>query len=306
MNILLTGGTGFIGQHVVQALLADGRYDVGLLVGEKYGMGTPLPPALAPLRPHLHLVYADLRNGSQTRRAVRETRPQTVLHLAARGATTPFLPLETALRHNLYGTLNLIQACFEAEEATTERLLIARTPGELAAINPYAASKAAVWPLAQYHAQALGWPITGSMIFQCYGEGQPAQTLIPAAVRAAVAGENFAMTSGQQMRDFIYVGDVVAGLMAAVSAPHLPAGETLELGTGVATSLLAVVEQIYALAGRGGRPLPNSLPERAGERPQPIAHLPHTQQWLAWEPQTTLSQGLAHLVQPPPPVTASP
>lgn len=296
MNILLTGGTGFIGQHVVQALLADGRYDVCLLVAEKYGMGTPLPPALAPLRPHIHLVYADLRKGSQTRRAVREARPHTVLHLAARGATTPFLPLETALRHNLYGSLNLMQACLDGEGATTERLLIARTPGELAAINPYSASKAAVWPLAQYYAQALGWPIIGSMIFQCYGEGQPAQTLIPAAVRSALAGENFPMTSGQQTRDFIYVGDVVAGLMAAVSAPHLPAGATLELGTGVATSLLSVVEQVYALVGRGGRPLPNTLPERAGERPQPIAHLAHTQQWLDWHPHHTLATALPHLI----------
>jgi nucleoside-diphosphate-sugar epimerase len=227
---------------------------------------------------------------------VREARPHTVLHLAARGATDPFLPLETALRHNLHGSLNLMRACFEGEDVTTQRLIMARTPGELGAINTYAASKAAVWPFAQLYAHTHGWPIVGGMIFQCYGEGQPAQTLIPAAVRSALAGENFPMTSGQQTRDFIYVGDVVAGLMAAVSAPHLPAGETLELGTGVATSLLAVVAQIYALVGREGRPLPNTLPERAGERPQPIANLAHTQQWLAWHPHDTLATGLAQVI----------
>src|SRR5690606_40491105 len=77
---------------------------------------SPLPPPLEELRPRLKVVYADLRNYRLTARAVAEAQPEAVFHLAAAGVTNPFLPLETALRHNQQGTLNLLRS----EEHTSE------------------------------------------------------------------------------------------------------------------------------------------------------------------------------------------
>lgn len=295
MRLLITGATGFIGRNLIPHLLREG-YEPTLLVREAYGMGTPLPPPLDKHRPNLQLVYADLRNFNLTVRALREARPDTIIHLAAQGATTPFLNPDTAVRHNLTGTLNLFRAAFD-KTFTTQRLIMARTPGELDKINVYATSKAAAWGFGQMYTRTQNWPIVGAMIFQAYGPYQPQQAFIPAAIRMARAGENFPMTSGTQTRDFVHVADVARGLLATAVSPDLPPGTTLELGTGQATSLRTVAELIYELvAPPHGRVQPGTLPSRPGETPQPIANLSATKQLIAWQPHHTLRTGLHTLL----------
>ncbi len=302
MRLLITGGTGFIGQHTALNSLHEGA-KVTLLVREAYGMGTPLPAPLQAVRENLNLVYADLRNFQLTRRAVRDAEPEVIIHLAAQGATAPFLPVDTAVRHNLTGTLNLLRAAFEQNPTPPHRLIIARTPGELTKMNSYAASKSAAWGFAEMYARTQGWPILGAMIFQAYGPGQPPRAFIPSAVRAAQADELFPMTPGEQTRDFIHVADVAAGLWALTTAvsPLLTPSTTVELGTGQATSLLDVAQMIYELAGtKHGRVQPGTLPTRPGETPQPVADLSHTTTCLNWHPQTSLRHGLQTLLHPIP------
>lgn len=294
-RILITGGTGFIGRHLVEALVKQERDELFLLVREKYGLGEPLPEPLAFYREKLQLVYADLRTFSLTVRAVQAAAPEIVVHLAAEGALDPFLPVETAVRHNVTGTLNLLRACFE-KSFSTGRFIIARTPGEIETINSYAASKAAAWQFCRMYAHTQQWPVVGAMIFQCYGAGQSSQALIPAALAAARAGRDFPMTGGAQTRDFIHVSDVASGLIALLRAEELPAGETVDLGSGEPTTIGTAVETIYKLVGQGGRPQLGVLPTRPGERPQPIADLAHTQALINWQPQLTLPEGLKQLL----------
>ncbi len=292
-RVLVTGATGFIGRHLTPQLVRAGHH-VTLLVRETYTLGTPLPPPLAALRPALELAPADVRNYALTTRAVQAARPDVIVHLAAAGVTDPFLPLESALRHNLYGTLNVVRAACEKQPAG-RRVLIGRTPGERAASNVYAASKAAAWSVCTMYARTQGWPLAGLMIFQAYGAGQPTHTLIPAALRAALNGADLPMTSGTQQRDWVYVQDVVEGIVRAVETPW-PAGATLELGTGRLTSVLEVVQQVYALAGRGGRPLPGALPDRPGEDDHRSADATATAALIDWRAPTTLTAGLHHLI----------
>lgn len=262
MHILITGATGFIGRHLVP-FLGD-AFPLTLLLRQ------PLPRTLHHTHGrHPHLI-ADLRHKKTLLHAIQQTQPDVVIHLAAVGATNPFLPAQTAIAHNLLGSINLMQACF-AQQTTVQRLIIARTTGEQSQLNTYATSKAAVWQFAQLYSQTNGWPIVGAMIFQCYGAHQPSHALIPAAIRAAQAGNDFPMTNGQQTRDFIHVADVCTGLAAMASAPTLPARFTAELGTGIITSLHEVTQHIYTLIGRGGQPLLGAIPTRPGEQPQPIA-----------------------------------
>ena len=289
VSILVTGATGFIGRHLVRCLVETGQ-KVTILVREAYGMGERLPRPLEALRPQIGAVYADVRNLRLTMRAVEEAAAEQIVHLAAAGATDPFLPVHDALRNNLQGTLNLVRAAFEKSD-TTRQLIVARTPGERSAMNVYAASKAAAWNFCQMYARTEGWPIHGAMIFQAYGPGQPEKTLIPAAFAAALAGVDFPMTSGEQERDWIYVQDVVDGLTAMMDAEMQP-GTTVELGTGQATSVAEVVDQIYALAGRGGRPRPGVLPDRPGEASVQIADVGRTASLIGWRPNHPLSRGL--------------
>ncbi len=293
MKILVTGATGFVGQHLVPKLLAQ-NHEVAILLRDGYAAGQLLPPRLRPLRPNLQAVYADLRNFTLTVRAVQEAQPQAVVHLAAAGPNDPFLAVEVALRHNVNGVINLLRACFE-KSGGVERVIVARTPGEKSSMNVYAASKAAAWSFCQMYAHTRGWPIQGAMIFQAFGPGQPESALIPAALAAARAGDDFPMTSGEQRKDWIYVTDVAAGL-ARLAGGGLDAGITVDLGTGHGTRTRDVVQQLYDLVGRGGRPRPGMLPDRPGEDITQVADSQRTQALLAWQPVYTLSQGLSQFL----------
>ena len=293
MRFLVTGATGFIGQQLVQQLLDTGR-DVSLLLREEYSLGKPLPPTLAGRRHQFQTVYADLRSYPLVRRAIGESQPEIDCHMAAAGVTDPFLGIETALRHNLNGTLHLLRACFESNQPT-KQLITGRTPGENSAMNVYAASKAATWNFCQMYAHTHHWPIVGAMIFQGYGPGQPAHALIPSAIAAAQEGRDFPMTSGRQRRDWIYVSDVVAGLVAMAQV-SLPPASTVELGTGRATTTAEVVQTIYDLSGRGGQPLIGALSDRPGEELQQLANSQQTHHQLGWQAQISLQQGLKKLI----------
>jgi nucleoside-diphosphate-sugar epimerase len=270
-----------------------------LLLREGYGMGWRLPQEIEALRSRVTVVYADLRNYGLTTRAVAEAAPEVVIHLAAAGVTTPDLSIETALRHNLYGTLHLLRACFEGGAAISpHQLVVARTPGERSAMNVYATSKAAAWQFCSMYALTRNWPIVGAMVFQAYGPGQSAHTLIPAAIRAAKAGEDFPMTVGDQLRDWIYVDDVARGLEAVCQQPLSP-GATVELGTGHAASVLEVVRLAYALAGQGGKPLPGSLAARPGQVMTQVADAECTYEQIGWRAEISLPEGLKNLIDSP-------
>jgi nucleoside-diphosphate-sugar epimerase len=296
VRILITGATGFVGQALAPFLAQQPNVEVTVLVREVYGQADlrPFPTPLQAIRPQLNVVYADLRNFQLTSRAVTEAEPTHVIHLAAVGVTDPFLGLDTALRHNLNGTLNLLRACFEKRQGV-EQLIVARTPGERISMNVYAASKAAAWNFCQMYGRTHHWPIHGAMIYQAYGPGQTPRNLVPAAITAALAGQDFPTTRGTQQRDWLFVGDLVAGLWAMLHSDLSPA-ETVELGSGTTASVAQVVTQIYELVGGGGRPLIGALPSRPGEETVQLADTLRTFEQINWRSTTSLAAGLAQTI----------
>ncbi len=293
--ILVTGATGFIGRTLVSLLVQQG-FPVTVLMREAYAHadGQMWPTELLAVRNRLQVVYADLRNFQLAVRAIRTAEPHVVVHLAAAGVTDPFLSVDTALRHNVNGTLNLVRACFE-KSTTTRRLIVARTPGERASMNVYAASKAAAWHFCQMYSRTHGWPIYGAMIFQAYGPGQSPHNLIPAALAAAQAGQDFPMTAGAQQRDWIYLSDAVAGIQAMLAADLTP-GETVELGSGQLTSVVEVVDLIYRLANKGGKPHIGALPSRPGEEAVQMADAARTHARIGWQTAVSLADGVQRMM----------
>lgn len=163
-------------------------------------------------------------------------------------------------------------------------------------MNPYAASKRSAWNFAEMFARTRGWPVTGAMIFQCYGAGQPSNSLVKGALRAARSGTDFPMTAGTQVKDWIAVEDVVAGVVAAVEADLEP-GQTIELGTGIGTSVADVVKLIFELSASHGKPLVGRLPSRPGEEPVQIADADRTARLTGWRAKMPLRKGMGRLVR---------
>jgi UDP-glucose 4-epimerase len=281
-NILVTGATGFIGSAVVKRLAAQGA-QITALVREKPGQlrSNHFPEGV-------EVVEVDLRYAAGLKRAVEAASPEWVLHLAAAGVTNPFLPISEALRSNLDGTINLMKAV-----GGQCRVLVARTPGEFEVINPYAASKAAAWDFCRMFFRTEGWPVVGVMPFQTYGPGQPSRTVLGAALKAAQAGESFAMTRGEQQRDWIFIDDVVNGVLAAATAPDI-AGKTVELGTGLATPVKDVVTRLFEIVGRG-KPLVGMLASRPGEVPLMKADAEKAARLTGWRATIGIDEGLKKL-----------
>ena len=297
MRILITGASGFIGRHLTKRLQEEPETKLYLLDRDR-NVATSLPTHQEKIRSHATVIQADLHDFEQIQRAISYVHPDVIFHLAAVGVGDPFLAVEDALSHNLYGTLNVLRAAFEDKQKGDRPrcLVISRTPGENSAMNPYAASKAAAWQFCRMYARTLGWPIIGAALFQAYGPGQPEQRLLPSAIISALKGHEFPMTTGVQERDWIYVSDVVDGLLAIRDA-NLSPGLTVELGSGHLTSVAAVVQRVFALIDGPGRPLIGAIPTRPGEEVLQRANVDRTFDLTGWRTAVPLKDGLLKTIE---------
>jgi len=244
----------------------------------------------------------DLRDVEAVQAAVAETSPQIVVHLAAVGVTDPDVDPELALAVNAGGTLHLLEALREQD---VQRVVLAGTCYEYGAreamegldpFNAYAASKVAAWAFGRMYWWAHGLPIVTVRPFQVYGPGQPDHTLVPVAIRTALAGADFPMTPGEQERDFIYVDDAVEGMLVAAEAPGLE-GHSLDLGTGQAHTVYEVVRRIWTMTGAQGRILAGALPYRPGEVMHLVADADRTARLTGWRARVGVEEGLRRTIE---------
>jgi nucleoside-diphosphate-sugar epimerase len=316
-RVLITGATGFLGQHLVRRVLGAGaRVYAGVAPDEP-------PERVAALPVQVQRLTFDMRVAGAVRAAVAEAAPQVIFHLAAVGATDPGVDSFLALAVNAGGALHLLEAVREcapecvAKGDTVQRVVLVGTCYEYGAasecraesefgarqtvegldpFNAYAASKVAAWAFGRMYWRAHGLPVVTVRPFQVYGPGQPDHTLIPAAIRAALAGVDFPMTPGGQERDFIYVDDVIDGFLAVAAAPGID-GYSLDLGTGQVHTLRRVVERIWTMTGAPGRVLPGALPYRPGDVMHLAADADRTARLTGWRAGVGLDQGLRRTIE---------
>jgi nucleoside-diphosphate-sugar epimerase len=260
------------------------------------------PERVAGLPQQSRRIILDVVDATSTRRAVEDARPDTVFHLAAVGVTDPGVEPYLALAVNAGGTLHLLEALRGRDVQCVVLVGTCYEYGAREAVegldpsNFYAASKVAAWAFGRVYWRALGLPVVVVRPFQVYGPGQPAHTLIPAAIRAALAGEDFPMTRGEQERDFVYVDDVVEGMLAAAGRPRVE-GQSLDLGTGQVHAVRQVIERIWAMTGARGQMLPGALPYRPGEVMQLVANADRMARLTGWRARVGLEEGLRRTIE---------
>jgi UDP-glucose 4-epimerase len=290
--ILITGATGFLGQHLTHRLVDLGaRVTIALCEEDGFAETGALPTAI-------DRRDGDVRNYGQMRRLVEVTAPEILFHLAAVGVNDPFVDEETALRVNLHGTLNTLRA---AQRTDVQRVVVAGTSyeygpsGELDPGNVYAASKVAAWAFCRMYYRAHGAPVVVARPFNVYGPGQNRRALIPSALRAALSGHDFPMTPGEQRRDFVHIDDVIEGFLTLARAPGIE-GHSLDLGTGQAIRVREVVKRLFALCGSTGQPQIGALPYRPGMVWELTADARRTQELTGWTAQFGVEEGLKRTI----------
>ena len=278
-RVLVTGAGGFVGRHLCRRLV---DLQANVVAADCCS------PEVAESLPGF--IQVDISEFDDVR-VLGGVEPTLVFHLAAAGASDPYLDVAAALRVNVLGTVNLLHVL-----SGSALVVVARTAAERKASSPYAASKAASWKFCRMYARSNGWPVRGATLFQCYGAGQSENNVIPAVLSAARLGRRFPLSPGEQVRDWVSVEDVVSGLLA-VAQSDLAAAESIEIGTGKGTSLSDTVQMIFDLGGGDGSPLFGALPYRRGEDMYTVADSELTERRTGWRAKIGLMEGLSALVR---------
>ena len=289
-RVLVTGATGYIGRRISARLAELGAQVIGL------GNVASEATVAAGVRP----VRADVTDRAAMLAVLAAVRPTHVLHLAAVGVADPFVPIDLAEQVNVAGTRHTLAACLAAG---VERLVHVGTAYEKPAAavepdanNPYVATKLAAWREWRQFVQANALNSVAVRLFHVYGPGQPAYGLIPAAIKAALKQTPMRMTAGEQRRDFVYIDDVVTGLITCLAATD-HGGETFDLGTGCSRSVREAVQIVFQATGRVDR----LQVELQAYRPHEFMNLeadpePMAQAW-GWRAQTSFEAGVAATIE---------
>ena len=225
-----------------------------------------------------------------------EIEPDIIYHLGSHVAGSRSLELVlSTFQSNLASTVNLLTA---ATKIGCERIILAGSmeePGNESngyiPCSPYAAAKWASNGYAKMFHALYQLPVAVARIFMVYGPGQnDFNKLIPYVILSLLRGESPKLTSGNRQIDWIYVDDVVQGLIALAIAPNLQGG-IIDLGSGELTSIQIIVKKLIEIINPGLTPQFGSLPERLLEQTR-VARLAETEKKIHWKPQISLDVGL--------------
>jgi len=298
IKVLLTGGTGFLGHHLVKALLAR-KADVTLLVQPHEKTWR-----LKSIGSDVNIVKASLTNREATRAAVEEVQPGVMIHFAGLMERRRDLTiLDDLMEHHVVSTVNFIMA---ADPRLTKIVINTGTSEEYGEqadpftetlpvdpVSPYSATKAATTALVTYLSKAIGVPVVTMRPFITYGPGQLYDTLIPFLIRGVLKKRTVELTEGSQYRDFMYVDDLVSCYLAVIKKAETFTGpEVFNVGLGCKTRVRDVIETIAELMDGHEYLKIGARPMRAGEAPSMIADIQKAEKILGWKPKLSLRAGL--------------
>ena len=307
MKILVTGAAGFIGSTLVEALLRRGDAAVGLDNFDEYYDPARKRANLASFRDHPRLTFyqADIRDGDRMQQIVSEHRPDALAHLAAMAGVRYSIgraPLYADV--NVRGSINVLEA---ARKVGVPHFVFASTSSvygqtrripfrETAACNlplaPYPATKKAGEVMGHTYHHLHNMSFTALRFFSVYGpRGRP--DMMPYMVmQRTLSGEPIQLyDAGRMRRDWTYVDDIVAGVLAALDKPL--GYEVINLGRGEPVWMSDFVEIIQALIGR---PAVVSTPPAPPSEPKVnFADISKARRHLGYDPQTSVRDGLARM-----------
>jgi NAD dependent epimerase/dehydratase len=300
-RVLVTGAGGFIGSHLVEALVDSGA-EVRALVHYR-GNGSWGWLDQSTHKTHFEVVAGDVTDRDSVAAAMKST--SIVFHLAALiGIPYSYQAPVSYVRTNIEGTLNVLQA---ARDANVERVIHTSTSEvygtaryvpinedhPLQGQSPYSASKIGADKLAESFHLSFGLPVVTIRPFNAFGPRQSARAVIPTIIAQCLAGETVKLGSLTPTRDFNYVSNTVDAFLRCAES-SAAAGKTINVGSGSEISVADLVRKIGTLLGREIRIKREQTRARPAESEveRLVADSSLARKILKWKPKMTLDEGL--------------
>jgi UDP-glucuronate 4-epimerase len=308
MRVLVTGGAGFIGSHLVEKLLAAGHAAAILDDFNNFYDPAIKLANIASVTRNARVFRVDLRDNNAVRGLFRREKFDAIAHLAARAGVRPSIAQpQLYYDTNVNGTLHLLEA---ARTVGIERFILASSSSVYGisktvpfsedmhltqTISPYAASKIAAEFLCSTFSHLYGMRVVTLRYFTVYGPRQRPDLAIHQFTRKILAGEPIdQFGDGTTRRDYTYIDDIIQGTLAALKYEG-PMFDIFNLGESETVPLKDLITQIEMAVGK--KAIVNRLPEQPGDVPRTCADISKARRLLGYAPTTKLAEGLPKFVE---------
>jgi UDP-glucuronate 4-epimerase len=307
MRILVTGGAGFIGSHLVERLLAAG-HTVAILDDFNDFYDPRIKHAnIAGFAKDVTVHHVDLRDDALVRNLFHREKFEVIAHLAARAGVRPSIQYpQLYYDTNVTGTLHLLEA---ARVTGLEKFIFASSSSVYGAskivpfsenqgltqtLSPYAATKIAGEFLCSTYSHLYQLRVVALRYFTVYGPRQRPDLAIHQFTRRIYAGQPIEQFGdGTTRRDYTFIDDVIQGTMAALDYEG-PRFDIFNLGESDTIQLKDLIVAIENALGKKAKI--NQLPEQPGDMPLTCADISKARKLLGYNPTTPLSQGLPKFI----------
>jgi UDP-glucuronate 4-epimerase len=311
-RILLTGGAGFIGSHVAEALIRRGN-ELSIVdnVDDFYASSRKRRNLQEIGKSGSYQFFeVDIRDRDALRKAAERARPEVIIHLAARAGVRPSIEQPALYESvNVGGTVNLLEI---AREFKVQRFVFGSSSSvygvtnsvpfceedlSIRPISPYAATKLAAELMCYTYTHLYGLAAICLRFFTVYGPRQRPDLAIHKFTALIESGKPIPVYgNGSMGRDYTYVDDIVAGVIASLEYAPDPKQpfEIFNLGNSHPVRLTELIAQLEMATGK--KALQERLPEQPGDVPITWANIDKAKRLLGYAPKTAMEQGLRNFV----------
>lgn len=308
MKVFITGADGFIGSHLAEALVRDGHDVTALAIYNSIGLEGWLAEIPKDVRKDLQVVQGDVRDPEQVSHLVKGK--EWVLHLAALiGIPYSYNAPRSYMETNIGGTLNILEASKSHEVAKLVVTSTSEVYGSALEVpmreshpkqpqSPYSATKIAADALALSYWHAFDLPVTVARPFNTYGPRQSLRAVIPTIMIQLLSGKRTLQLGNlEATRDFNFVADTAQGILRLAES-DTAVGREVNLSSGKEISIRNLALLIAETMNVDPEEIsfvtdPDRLRPDGSEVDRLLGESSLAREILAWEPQTTLFQGLA-------------
>src|SRR5213080_2613390 len=307
MRILVTGGAGFIGSHLVEKLLEAGHEVVIFDDFNDFYDPQIKHTNIAGFAKNVTVCHVDLRDGAAVRNLFHRENVDAIAHLAARAGVRPSIQHpQLYYDTNVSGTLHLLDA---ARVTGVERFVFASSSSVYGisktvpvsedqhltqTLSPYAATKIAGEFLCSTYSHLYQIRVVALRYFTVYGPRQRPDLAIHQFARRIYAGQPIdQFGDGSTRRDYTYIDDVLQGTMAALNYDG-PSFDIFNLGESETIQLRDLIVAIENALGKKAKI--NRLPEQPGDMPLTCADVSKARKLVGYNPTTRLSDGLPRFI----------